>query len=289
LLVVQVGSGGSAAAQAGEPTLPEGPGLAAKYPGDRGIEKNPAVIFVDGFESADLRAWDDLDGNKPPQVRLVQDRALVHRGRQAVQLEAQPGKGACADLVKMLSSGREVVHARWYCRFAPDFNQGHLMHFVQLAGLRERWQLGRSGDKPDGTDFFCTSLEPWRDWGRHPARGSMGFYTYYLDMKRDPSGPYYGNPFRPLGEPALVERGRWYCQEMMVKVNHPDRADGQQAFWIDGRLKGHYTGIRWRSTDRLKINCLWVLLYIHDNQQINRVWFDDVVVATEYIGPLVDR
>jgi hypothetical protein len=32
-----------------------------------------------------------------------------------------------------------------------------------------------------------------------------------------------------------------------------------------------------------------VLLYIHDNQQINRVWFDDVVVATEYIGPLVDR
>jgi len=56
LLVVQVGSGGSAAAQAGEPTLPEGPRLAAKHPGDRGIEKNPAVICVDGFESADPRA-----------------------------------------------------------------------------------------------------------------------------------------------------------------------------------------------------------------------------------------
>jgi len=30
--------------------LPEGEGIAAKYPGDLGIEEDPAVVFADGFE-----------------------------------------------------------------------------------------------------------------------------------------------------------------------------------------------------------------------------------------------
>jgi len=191
-----------------------------------------------------------------------------------------------ADLTKLFMPGYETVYARWYCRFAPDFDQGNLMHFVHLAGLRDRWQLGRSGEKPDGTDFFSTGLEPWRNWGRNPAPGAWGFYTYFVDMKPDPSGPYYGNPFRPDNPSVLLERGRWVCLEMMVQANHPDRADGQQAFWVDGRLKGHYTGLRWRTTENLKVNCLWLLLYIHDNPQTNRVWFDDVVVSKAYVGPI---
>jgi hypothetical protein len=266
--------------------LPAGPGLAAKYPGDEGLERDPAVVFAENFESGDLKKWDDLDGNKPPQVRLVTEPEQVHHGRYAAQLEAPPGKGAGADLTKLFMPGHDTVFARWYSRFAPDFDQGHLMHSVHLAGLRDRWQLGRSGEKPDGTDFFCTGLEPWRNWGRHPAPGALGFYTYFVDMQRDPSGPYYGNPFRPDDPPVLIERGRWYGLEMMIKVNRPDRADGEQAFWVDGQLQGHYTGLRWRTTENLKVNCLWMLLYIHDNPQVNRVWFDDVVVSTAYVGPL---
>lgn len=267
--------------------LPEDPGLAAKYPGDVSIEKDDAVIFVENFESGDLGKWDDNDPNAPPEVRLVTKKELVHSGRGAVQLEARVGEGAGGDLTKLFMPGYDRVYARYYTRFAPDFDQGNLMHFVHLAGLKDRWQLGRSGKKPDGTDFFSTGLEPWRNWGRNPAPGAMGFYSYFVDMKPDPSGPYYGNPFRPDSPPVLIQRGRWYCMEMMVKANTPGRADGEQAFWVDGQLKGHYTGIRWRTTDKLKINCLWVLLYIHKNKQVNRVCFDDVVVATEYIGPQV--
>jgi len=270
-----------------EAALPDGPGLAAKYPGGVGIDKNDAVIFVENFESGDLSRWDDTDGNRPPKVRLVARKELVHSGRGAVQLEVAPGEGVGADLTKLFMPGYDRVYARYYARFDPEFDQGNLMHFVHLAGLKDRWQLGRSGQKPDGTDFFSTGLEPWRDWGRNPAPGALGFYSYFVDMKPDPSGPYYGNPFRPDSPPVLVKRGKWYCMEMMLKANTPGRADGEQAFWIDGHLKGHYTDIRWRTTDQLKINCLWLLLYIHDNKQVNRVWFDDVVVATEYVGPRV--
>ena len=36
--------------------LPEGPGLAAKYPGDRGIEKDPQIVFAEDFEAPSLDA-----------------------------------------------------------------------------------------------------------------------------------------------------------------------------------------------------------------------------------------
>ena len=49
-----------------------------------------------------------------------------------------------------------------------------------------------------------------------------------------------------------------------------------------------FEGFRWRSDERLKINFLWVLLYITKAPQdyVSKVWFDNIVVAKEYIGPL---
>jgi len=264
--------------------LPEGNGLAAKYPGDTGIERDPSTIFVENFESGDLKKWDDRDGNRPPEVELVADGANVRGGKWAAQLTVPKGKGVGADLTKWFARGYDQVYARWYCRFAPDYDQGNLNHTGgNLVAARARPLLGVSGVKPNGTDRFCTGLEPWRDWKRNAPPGELMFYTYYPDMKRDPSGPYYGNPFKPEKK-VLLEHGRWYCLEMMVKANTSGQTDGEQAFWVDGELKGRFTGIRWRATDALKINCFWLLLYIHDNPQTNRIWVDDIVVATEYVG-----
>ncbi len=46
-------------------------------------------------------------------------------------------------------------------------------------------------------------------------------------------------------------------------------------------------GLRWRSDERLKINFLWVLLYITTAPQdhLSKVWFDNIVVAKDYVGP----
>ena len=44
--------------------LPSGFGLAAKYPGDKGIEKDPDVVFVEDFEAASTedvyKRWDSV-------------------------------------------------------------------------------------------------------------------------------------------------------------------------------------------------------------------------------------
>jgi hypothetical protein len=83
----------------------------------------------------------------------------------------------------------------------------------------------------------------------------------------------------------------------MVKCNStPEAADGEQAFWVDGRLVGEFKGIRWRTSDQLKLNTFWLLYYVTeqaaqqnndtDPNRVYEVWFDDVVLATEYIGPV---
>jgi hypothetical protein len=263
--------------------LTEGDGLAAKYPGDAGIGRDPAVIFADSFESGNA-TWDNREGERP---RVTEDKKRVHSGKYAAELICPPGKGAGAPgLVKWFDPGYEQVYARWYVMFAEDYDQGDLHHAAgNLVGMNDHWLLGVSGRKPDGTDMFSTGLETWRDWKRNPPPGEMFMYTYYPDMKRDPDGNYWGNMFRPEKK-VLLERGRWYCLEMMVELNHPDRADGEQAFWVDGKLIGHFTGIRWRTVDTLKVNGFWLELYIHDNPQVNRLWYDDVVVSKSYIGPM---
>ncbi|MCC6445843.1 MAG: hypothetical protein IT210_20610 [Armatimonadetes bacterium] len=262
-------------------SLPQGGGLAARYPGDKGIAGDPQVIFADSFES-DRIQWDG-SVKRPPTTGKP---GRAHSGQYAAELTVPPGEGRGAGMVKWFDPGYDRVYARWYVQFPEDYDQGDLHHAGgNLVGMHNHWLLGVAGIKPDGTDRFSTGLEPWRDWKRNPPPGELFMYTYYPDMKRDPDGNYWGNMFRPEKK-FLLKTGKWYCLEMMVKVNRPDRADGEQAFWVDGKPVGHFTGIRWRTVEALKVNGFWLMLYIHDNPKTNTVRYDDVVVSRAYIGPM---
>ncbi len=90
---------------------------------------------------------------------------------------------------------------------------------------------------------------------------------------------------------------RRQCWEFMLEANAPAKADGKQAMWVDGKLVGEFTGIRWRNDPELKINCFWLEHYGYDNSDPTKqfwkdkqtVWFDDVVIATSYIGPMLKK
>jgi len=60
------------------------------------------------------------------------------------------------------------------------------------------------------------------------------------------------------------------------------RSDGEQAFWIDGRLRGHWRDINWRKTESLQANALTLESYVTDQwtkNPTNIVYFDNVVIA----------
>jgi hypothetical protein len=50
-------------------------------------------------------------------------------------------------------------------------------------------------------------------------------------------------------------------------------------------LLGRFEGIHRRDTLALKINDFCVMLYVHESERVNCVYFDEVVISREYIGP----
>ena len=253
----------------------------------------PRAAFREDFEQFDRKNWDDF-GESPQNVKVVEGGPAG--SGKCVQITAHLGKDTGAHLYKMLDPGLDTCHLRFYVKFDKDHDYVH--HFVHLVGYNPptRYPQGGAGERPKGDERFSTGIEPWGDWAKHPAPGVWNFYSYWCEMKQSRDGRYWGNSFMP--EPRVpVVRDQWVCVEVMLKCNSaPDKADGEQALWIDGKEVGRWGGFRWRTDPKLKVNGLWMLYYITSNaarqnrvkepRETNTVWFDEIVVSDGYVGPL---
>lgn len=273
--------------------LPHGPGLAAKYIADEGIETHAAVIFADQFETENsgglAKRWDSPGAGGGRFLSLV-DSGNAACGQKSLRVEARLGENEGDGLTQWFESN-DTLFVRFYVHFDKACDYVH--HFVTLRanrGLRggDRWSgFGGAGNQPQGDQRFSTALEPWGNWGQWTPPGRWNFYSYWYQMKPAPDGKFWGNAFRPDDQP-LIPKGQWICAEFMLKHNTPGQPDGEQAYWIDGELVGHWTGIPWRTSQTLMANALTVEAYVTDRwtkQQVNLVDFDNVVIAKEYIGP----
>jgi len=268
---------------------PDKGGLASLYPGDEGIERDPRVLYVDDFETGTIdeigARWGSI--SRKENIVLSEDIHGNSPGNKSIHIS---DNGHLYTHTK----GADTMYARFYVKFHEK--TGYVHHFVHLVADRTPtpWPKGGAGETPPGDAKFSTGIEPSGRWGKYPPPGIWNFYTYWHEMKSKWGSVYEGKP-----EP--IEPGRWYCVEAMLKANSsPDKADGEQAFWVDGELYGRFTGFRWRTTDKLKINSFWLLFYNTDQparhnkdpnpeSRVMEVWFDDVVVATEYVGPVSGR
>ncbi len=266
--------------------VPEGPGLAARYPGDEGLENDPAVLFLEDFETGSPQEigarWGQI--YKPENITLSEDIPAGSPGLRSIHIK---DNGHLYTHTK----GVDTFFARFYVKFHPK--TGYIHHFVHIVADRTPtpWPKGGAGETPAGDTKFSTGIEPTGRWGKYQPPGVWNFYTYWHEMKTK-----WGSVYNGIQQP--IEPGRWYCVEALLKANStPDANDGVQAFWVDGKLYGYFDGFRWRTTDKLKINSFWLLFYNtqqpaehnkdpHPESRIMEVWFDDVVLATEYIGPV---
>lgn len=269
--------------------LPSGPGLAAGFPEDEGIGAFKEVIFHDDFEEGELgRTWDEI-GNKGGKV-LSFGTAGEALGNRSLRVEAHLGEDTGGGLTKWFEPA-ETLFVRFYTRF--DAGCDYVHHFVTLRankGLhgKDKWSgFGGAGLKPAGDERFSTAIEPWGNWAKWAAPGRWNFYSYWYEMEASKDGKFWGNSFGVQDAP-LIPKQKWICVEFMLKHNTPGEPDGEQAFWIDGKLLGHWTGIRWRKSAALKANALTLETYFTDRwtkNPVNVVFFDNVVIARSYIGP----
>jgi len=330
-VAVWLGDGGhagaeqSAGAQSGrESTASEAAGLAAQYPGDAGIARDPHVLLAEDFETgtlADLaKRWDSVSNKDGKVMAFSEDVPPGSRGRRSLQMTATLGENTGGHLYTRLPRGEDTVYARFYVKFARDAEYIH--HFVTLGGYQPptRWPQGGAGERPRGDERVTVGIEPTGDYGRFPAPGIWNFYAYWHEMKISADGRYWGNSLRPP-TPAPAPRDRWQCVELMLKLNSaPALHDGELALWLDGQpmarfargaRRGQWTGMGfslakeggepfegfcWRSSPDLHVNFFWLLHYVTENsarqnrvaepRRTNSVWFDDIVVSTAYVGPL---
>ena len=270
--------------------LPHGAGFAGRFKADSGISAHPAVIFADDFEAGELGArWDEKGRTKGKALSIAPTGNEIC-GKQCLRVEARLGENTGDGLTKWFEPVPQVF-VRFYVKF--DHGCDYMHHFVTLRankGLRggDKWSgFGGAGLRPAGDDRFSTALEPWGNWGRWPAPGKWNFYSYWHEMQVSPDGKYWGNSFQV--EPQdVIQKDRWICAEFMLKENTPAQPDGEQAFWINGRLLGHWRGINWRKTPTLQANALTLESYVTDRwtkNPTNIVFFDNLVIAREYIGP----
>ncbi|HZP83265.1 MAG TPA: hypothetical protein VFB21_16605 [Chthonomonadaceae bacterium] len=322
--VLVMAQAGERSAMAGARGLPEGPGLAAKYPGDKGIEKDSAVLFHEDFEAGSLeeivKHWSETSNKDGKVLALSQDRPPGSSGSHSLQMTATLLDNTGGHLYTQLKRGVDTAFARFYVKFAPDAD--YLHHFVTLGGYNPptSYPQGGAGIRPRGDDRMTAGIEPTGSYGRFPPPGAWNFYAYWPEMKGSADGKFWGNGLTPA-QPALAPRDRWQCVEIMMKCNSaPDKRDGELALWLDGKLTAHFykgarrgpwtgmgftlmekggepfEGFRWRTTNDLKINFFWLLYYVTENaarqnhvarpKDMDTVWFDDIVVATTYIGPI---
>jgi hypothetical protein len=303
--------------------LHSGSGLAGKYPRDEGLARDPAVVLFENFETGDLAdlksRWSDISNAGGKALTFSEEAPAPSGGNRSLQLTSTLGENTGGHLYTRLSRELDTAFARFYVRFADDAQYVH--HFVHFGGYRPStsYAQGGAGERPRGDERFTVGIEPYGDYGRHPAPGAWNFYAYWPEMKVSADGKFWGASIPPLA-PALVPRARWQCVEIMLKANSaPEGHDGELALWLDGQLVqrvrpgtpiGEWTGMgfrpqtdgapfpgfRWRTDSRLKINFFWLLFYVTENAArqnkiadpaaVNRVWFDDIVVASEYIGPV---
>jgi len=274
--------------------LPEGPGLAAAFMADVGIGQQEGVVFADDFESGELGAgWDEI-GNRGGRVLRFADPGSAECGRRCLRVEAHLGQDTGGGLTKWFEpSATEFI--RFYTRF--DAQCGYVHHFVTLRGNKglrggDKWSgFGGAGEKPQGDERFSTAIEPWGAWGSNPPPGKWNFYSYWHEMSVSRDGKFWGNSF-PVPSAPGIPKDKWISVELMLRHNTPGHSDGEQAFWIDGRLLGHWKGINWRKTAGLQANALTLESYFTDRwtkNATNVVYFDNVVIARQYIGPAGTR
>jgi len=288
--------------------LPEGDaGIAAKYPADKGIERDPAVILADGFEdcfsAADLRKkWDVLVHDRNMSIA---NESANKNGRRSLLLTIPKRTSPLATGVsKLLEKTQDVLFLRWYTRFDSGWfvPSGSVHNGGSISS--KYFDRGRAtpGVPANGRNKFLANFENENSAGESP--GPMNIYIYHAEQRTRwgdhffPSGkvlPFsntrsgaatFGKHFvaRPDSSPRL---GRWYCYEYMVKPNTPGKRDGRIAMWVDGKLVADFPNLRLRDVNSLRIDRFGLGLYIANNtRRTNRKWHDDVVAATSYIGPM---
>ena len=297
--------------------------LADRYPCDRGIATDPAVIWAENFEEGSVSAVTSRyqDYKNAGGMALVSDRPSRSCGAASMQFTADGRNAAtqATDLYKRLDTGQDELYVRWYAKYQAGAPWHHTGVWFGGYNPPSNWPNPQAGIRPLGDDRVSFAVEPvWGNGGPNPV---LDFYNYWMQMHTCSgcSGSYWGN--------ALISRtaftasdNTWACLEVHARLNtdmasdagavlevwkndsliqrFPDTAGA--GYWVQDHFcpvsadgsQCNYSptaagpaDLQFRTTTDLTLNAFWPQNYITDPAS-GSVWLDDMVLATQRIGCL---
>ena len=307
-------------------------GIAAKYPGDLGIENDPDVIMAEGFESYNSAKESDLGkvwrviNEQHMSITTISENVVT--GAKALQMSL-PAQNIelynGIDLYLTEEQKQDVIYIRYYQKIDESYAIDRTTSNHNGGSISSRyWTCGADagpGIASNGTNKFLADFQSTQ--GTQFDGHSMMVYVYHPDMRYNdptpspfnvelnrpstPRGQQYADHLYPDGDvmpwdyrkgnygPNFIERpkfnielGRWYCYEFMLKANTPGQRDGRLTAWINGEVILDFGNMRFRDINDLKIDLVGFCFGCASNPVATKAWFDNIVIAKSYIGPIYD-
>lgn len=237
------------------------------------------TIFYDGFESGNLSLWQD--GVNPAKHQVITDASTARVGSRYLQI-TYPANDDGGWLTRFFMPGYDSVYVRYYVRFTPTWTGSTKLLLLRGSRTDNQWSsFGVAGQCPNGTDFFATNIVTDPSGSPGPAL----FYSYFPAMSREPDGVtcwgrYSGQGTTTYPDSAnTMSRGVWHTVEFWVKLNTPGNTDAVQRMWVDGVLKGEWTGLSFRSSAILQLNSVTLEASAFTTSQVRTLLVDDVLVT----------
>ena len=186
-------------------------------------------------------------------------------------------------------AGLDEIYMRWYRKYQAGYmwscqsakNNG-VYAVADPSGFTEACV------QPTGYDKFSFRVqdEMRGSSGGQPGEFFGALYSYHPHannggcgewLTQNQNGVHYQQP------------GIWYCYEIYIRANDVGQTNGVLKMWVDGQLRGYYQGFEFRMTNTLKLN----QVYLYGSTggcttpYTQKVWDDNLVLAKQYIGPLV--
>jgi hypothetical protein len=265
----------------------------------------------------------------PEIMTLSEAVSPASGGERSLLLTHVGGTSSGGHLYRRLLPGYDRLHVRFYVQFDADCAPVHHFFHVGGYHPPTAWPQGGAGQRPRGDERFSTGIEPqgdawvwdyysyWMEMRGSPPRGQTWGNSFVRDdelkvkrgewtcvelmMHMNDVGQSNGQMALWIDGELVSHLGQGFPSGLWVFDKFTPGAGGEGVRWNDQRGEREsftvprdgepFPGFRWRSDERLNINVLWVLLYITRAPEghLSKVWFDDIVVATDYIGPISNQ
>ena len=242
------------------------------------------ILFTCDFESdAWYKEWDARTKDEHAET-VAADPALKFEPLQGKALRVKVDQGGHYGISlsyrfkERTGAEPEEIYFRYYLRFADDW---HPAQGGKLPGIGGTYNRAGWGGRPvNGRDGW-SARGLFR--GQRDGKTPIGFYCYHADMK----GRYGSEWVWDKDRLGYLENNRWYCVEQYVKMNAPTKNDGILRGWVDGQPAFERTDIRMRDVDALKIESVWVNVYLGGTwvaRTEHHLYIDNVAIARNPIG-----